>query len=34
MEAMAAAHVDLYAKLVGQGGRERANRGALGGQRA
>ncbi len=34
MEAMAAAHVDLYAKLVGQGGRERASRGALGGQRA
>jgi len=34
MEAMAAAHVDLYARLVGQGGRERANRGALGGQRA
>jgi glycosyltransferase involved in cell wall biosynthesis len=34
MEAMAAAHVELYARLVGQDGRERASSGALGGQRA
>jgi glycosyltransferase involved in cell wall biosynthesis len=34
MEAMAAAHVELYARLVGSGGRASARRGALGGQRA
>lgn len=34
MEAMAAAHMELYARLAAQGGNARARRGAFGGQRA